>query len=86
MLSNRRGQVGETITWVVATIILIVILMIFIYASIALSKTKSFDSNTKVSAGDSEDWINSKTEIAYSVNDKNEDKIGEWILEGKENE
>ena len=35
---NKRGQVGETITWVVATLIIIVLLLISIYAATLLAK------------------------------------------------
>jgi len=83
MLDNKRGQVGETVTWVVATIFLIVILLLFIYASIALAKTKSLNLNIKLSSGNSVDWINSKTQMAYSINPANKDKIQVWI--SKEN-
>jgi len=86
MLDNRRAQVGESITWVVATIILIIILIVFIYASIALAKTKSLKLDSKADSEDSLDWINSKTQIAYSINENNKDKIGEWISQGRKNE
>jgi biopolymer transport protein ExbD len=76
---NKRGQVGESITWVVATIILIIMLIIFIYASIALSKTKYLKPTIKTNSEDSFNWINSKTQIAYSINKDNKNKINEWI-------
>lgn len=79
---NKRGQVGESISWVVATIILIIVLIVFIYLSILLSKTKSFDANIKES---SVDWINSKTQIAYSINAASKNKIDIWISQGEEN-
>jgi len=41
MLNNKnKGQVGETMTWVVATIIIIAILIISIYAASILANTK----------------------------------------------
>jgi len=82
---NKKAQVGESITWVVATIIVIVLLLIFIYASILLSKTKSLESG-KENSEYSFDWINSKTQIAYSINDKNKDKIEDWISQSKKDE
>jgi hypothetical protein len=77
---NKKGQVGESITWVVATIILIVVLIVFIYASIALAKAKSL-TPIKSDSEESADWVNSKTQIAYSINSNNKNKIGEWILQ-----
>lgn len=85
MLNNKRAQVGESITWIVATIILIVILIIFIYASVALSKAKSIKTNIKADSVDSVDWINSKTQMAYSISANNKNKIEGWISQGKEN-
>jgi predicted PurR-regulated permease PerM len=85
MLGNRKGQIGESITWVVATIILIVILIVFIYASIVLAKTKSLTFSVNTNSEDSADWINSKTQIAYSINSNNKNKIDEWILQSNTN-
>lgn len=38
---TNRGQVGETISWVIATVVIIGILILFIYISILISKTKA---------------------------------------------
>ncbi len=41
MLNNKnRGQIGETMTWVVATIVIIAILIISVYAASLLANTK----------------------------------------------
>lgn len=37
---NKKAQIGETMTWVIATIIIIAILVFSIYASSLLAKTK----------------------------------------------
>ena len=37
--NKKRGQVAETVTWLVATIVILVILSIAIYTASALSKT-----------------------------------------------
>jgi biopolymer transport protein ExbD len=86
MLKNKKGQVGETITWVIATIVLIVILLIFIYTSIALSKVKSLKINFKANSEEDVDWINSKTQIAYSISSSNKNKIQNWISEETKDE
>lgn len=44
LLNHKKSQIGETITWVVATLIIIVVLLISVYASSLLSKTKDFSS------------------------------------------
>lgn len=79
---NKRGQIGETITWTVATIVLIVLLIIFIYSSIALSKVKNIKAEVKVNSADTVDWINSKTQIAYTISSVNKNKIQVWISQG----
>ncbi|NCN86596.1 hypothetical protein GW932_02085 [archaeon] len=38
---NKKGQIGDTITWVVATIVIVVVLMFFIFGSSMLASTKS---------------------------------------------
>ncbi|MEK6832511.1 MAG: hypothetical protein AABY32_00560 [Nanoarchaeota archaeon] len=83
--NNKKAQIGESITWVIATIILIVVLIIFIYASIALAKTKSLKFDTKADSEDSVDWINAKTQMAYLINENNKNKIEAWISQDKEN-
>lgn len=37
-MPNKRGQVGETVTWIVATVVIIVILTISIFVTSALPK------------------------------------------------
>ena len=41
---SRKGQVGETLTWIVATILVIVLLIFFIFGSSLLGKTKQVES------------------------------------------
>lgn len=88
VLSNRRGQIGETLTWVVATLIIIFVLIIFIYASVALGKAKSVNpKKLQIKEGDSvEDisWIEVKTLIAKTLNIENENEIDVWISEAED--
>jgi hypothetical protein len=86
MLNNKKGQVGETVTWVVATIFLIVILLLFIYASVAMAKAKHLNANVKLGSGNSLDWASSKTQMAYAVSSLNKNKIQTWISQKTEYE
>ncbi len=43
MLRKKQGQVGETITWVVATIVIIVILSVSIFVASLTGKSKKFE-------------------------------------------
>jgi hypothetical protein len=84
-MMDKRGQIGESITWVVATLILIILLLVSIYITIALSKTKSLKLDIKSSSDISGNWINAKTDMAYLVNSNNKNKIDNWISEEKSN-
>lgn len=44
---NKKAQSGETITWIIATIIIIVILLISIYGASALAKSKKIITTAK---------------------------------------
>lgn len=43
MLNNSRGQTSEAMTWIVATLIIIVLLGLSLYAASLLSKLKIID-------------------------------------------
>ena len=38
---SRKGQVGETLTWIIATIVIVVVLLFFIFGASMLGSTKS---------------------------------------------
>jgi len=73
---GKKAQVGETITWVIATLIIIGILILFILISSLMSKSKA------VRIGDVEadikinNLLTEKTSFAYQLtNSKNKDII-----------
>jgi len=74
---NKKAQVGETMTWIVATIIIIVILILTIYASSVLSKLKEVkyddESAKKI------DRLEQKITFAYNVDTSNAKFIEDWI-------
>jgi hypothetical protein len=82
---NKRAQVGETVSWIVATLVIIGILIIFIYVSVLMSKVKvvgigaiNFYSESGV------DILAQKTSFAYNLtNNKNKELIDGILL--KEN-
>ncbi len=85
IVKNRKAQIGESISWVVATLIIIFVLLIFVYFSVILSKTKSLKLETKETSEDSSsNWIDTKTEIAYQINSANKNKIENWISQENE--
>jgi len=67
MLNNKNAQIGETMTWVIATIIIIAVLIISIYASSLLAntrKTLSYQKEKKES-----DLLMEKSLFAYFLAD-----------------
>ena len=85
MLNSKKAQVGESVTWIIATLIIVMILLIFIYASVILGKTKTIKRDIKIDSGNlSLDWIKIKTEIAYKFNIQNKNKISSWIAQEDE--
>jgi hypothetical protein len=88
ILSNKKAQVGETLTWMISTIIILVLLIIFVYSTLAFAKAKNIKTSSidfgKADSSDKINWMNLKSEIAFSINDQNEKVIREWINEVKE--
>lgn len=66
--SSKRGQIGETMTWVIATIIIVVILIISVYAASLLANTRKTLSYQKEKI--ESDLLMEKSLFAYfSTND-----------------
>ena len=88
ILIYKKAQIGETLTWVVATILILVILLIFIFISLTLSKSKEISLN-KPSAEELRPSselgeVGSKNSIAFSLKNENEESIKEWLNENEE--
>jgi len=86
LIRNKGGQVSDALTWVVATMIIIFVLISAIYISSLLGKTKVVD-KTKIgiSGDDSTDWILEKSKIAYSIDNSHRSEIESWIGGSLEN-
>ncbi len=87
-MRNKSGQLSDTITWIVATIIIVVILLIFIYASSLIAGVKEIERGSKVlifGEGDKGDinWIDMKTSFAYAIDSQSKSDIDKWILENE---
>lgn len=76
---NKRGQLGEGITWFVATIIIIVVLIIFIFVVNLIAQVKSIANFEDEVKKNEENRIYYKSTLAMQINNDNEDKILEWI-------
>ena len=85
MLKSKKAQVGETMTWIVATIVIIGILLIFTFVSslFAAKEGRIVDLGRIYTNEDLVDvnWLNIKTEIAFGLNQDNKNQINNWIKE-----
>lgn len=83
---NKQAQIGETMTWIVATLVIIVALILFIYTSSLLAKIKAINlPDLKIDSKENINWLEEKTLFAHSQADnKNKEKIDEWIKKNDE--
>lgn len=90
LIKNKKAQMGETMTWVVATLIILFLLSISIYGASVLANLKS-DPSSALSLGHSrtQDVVMENSLFAYfSVEDgdlKNEIKSNLGELNDQEN-
>jgi uncharacterized protein YxeA len=82
MLKSKRAEVGTTMTWVIATIIIVIILLVFLYGSTILGGMNklSIEGKKLFVSQDykrTDNWINTKTAMAYSLA-TNKDDIKTW--------
>lgn len=78
---RKRAQVGETVSWIIATLIIIALLIIFIYLSILISKGKVVrvgGVETDIGEGG---LLKEKTLLAYRISDYKDKEVIEDILE-----
>jgi len=77
---NKKAQIGGTLTWFVATIIIVFILLVAVYAASMLGKAKSLNSGSgKVEKENQEEWVSVKNSLAFEKNSSNQNKIEEWL-------
>ncbi|MDA3836939.1 MAG: hypothetical protein PF542_04920 [Nanoarchaeota archaeon] len=86
-MKNNKAQIGDTVTWLIATIVIVVFLMFFIFAAAMLGNTKvvggfksSLFSSEKL-VGD--EIIVKKTIYSFltAKGDTSKKKIGEYLTE-----
>jgi len=73
---NKKAAVPETITWIVATVVIIVILVFSIFVASLLGKTKNLSKDFEPQKG--KDLINVKTASGYLLT---EDDSGQKVFE-----
>jgi hypothetical protein len=84
-LIHKRAQVGETVSWVIATVVIIAILIFFIYVSILISKTKAIGlSNLQSDISGKPASLMQKTSFGYQLSENKNKELIDSILD-KEN-
>ena len=79
---SKKGQIGETVTWIPATLIIIGILLIFIGISFLMSKSKAIGiGDVKIDLGKNSEHLAIKTSMAEQLNNQNKDKIENTLRE-----
>ncbi len=83
MLRNKKGQIGETISWVIATLVIIGILIIFVYISVLMSKVKQLEDTELTSdSGEKIELLTEKTSFAHQLaGDRNKEFIDNILVE-----
>ena len=64
-MQNKKGQISETTTWVVATLIIVVILSISVFLASFVGSNKSFPTSSKI------DLLAKKSLISYLLTENN---------------
>lgn len=83
--SNKFGQLSDAMTWIVATIIVIIVLIAFVFVSSSLGGAKEISlkgqSFFEGDEGQETNWLEVKTSLAYNRNSQNKENIERWINE-----
>ncbi len=82
LIKNKNAQVGETLTWIVATIVIIILLIIFVYAVYAISKTKNISFSLGGFVADEGSSL-AKQQMLFAILEKDGGKIKKLLLDGK---
>jgi len=80
---SKKAQVGETVSWVIATLIIVGILIIFLFVSVLMSKAKFVRIGNVETDLKESNLLKEKTSFAYQLtNYKNKDIIENILKEG----
>jgi len=80
---SRSAQVGETVSWVIATLIIVGILIIFLFISVGMSNTKFIKAGNVETDLKEVNLLKEKTSFAYQLtNYKNKDIIENILKQG----
>ncbi len=72
---NKRGQVGETISWIIATLVIIGIIILFLYISSLMGQLKTIGIGDLSSDYAKFNPLTQKTVLAEQLNSQNKNLI-----------
>ena len=74
---GKKGQIGETVSWLIATLIIVGILILFIYASVLMANVKGVSiGNLQTDLSKESLVLTEKTNLSNVImNNKNKDTI-----------
>jgi len=77
---GKRAQIGETVIWIIATLVIVGVLLLFIFISSLMSKVKTIhvgnlETDVKVT-----NLLKEKTSFAYQLTDYKNRELIEGIL------
>jgi len=77
MLKYKKGQTGETVAWLIATLVIIGILILFIYVSVLMANVKGVSiGNLQTDLAKESQVLAEKTNLSNVImTNKNKDKI-----------
>lgn len=83
MLKYKKAQTGETISWIIATLVIVGILLVFIWISVLMSKTKVIGiGDVKVGLAKKSVSLDTKTALANQLaNNRNKEIIDNILKE-----
>jgi uncharacterized protein (UPF0333 family) len=84
-MKNKRGDISKTITWVVATIIIVGVLILSFYISSVMSNVKVIRESDVTSDLTLESQVlSTKTSLAFKINNINREMIDKALEENNE--
>jgi hypothetical protein len=74
---NKKGQTGETVAWLIATLVIVGILILFIYASVLMANVKGVSiGNLQTDLEKESQVLTEKTALSNIIlNNKNKETI-----------
>ncbi len=80
LINSKKAQVAETMTWVVATIIIIFLILSSIYIASLLGENKNLKTN-KIETSSNYNWVENKSKNAFELNSENRAEVVLWLNE-----